>query len=178
MTAASSTPLAASFWRYLLPRPAYLGLPLGAIPPDFALWDVTHQRTVRLANWRSKGPVVLAFTRIFAAGVYCPFCYPHLVAMNQAYPQFRNGGAEVLLIASLHPRQGEGVVEDLQLTLPLLCDPEGTSFRRYFTGQALGAPLPAQFVLNAQGQLCYAHLFSFLHPNAEPTTLLAVVETL
>ncbi|XGB41169.1 MAG: peroxiredoxin family protein [Nodosilinea sp. LVE1205-7] len=64
----------ASYWRYLLPQPAALGLPLGEIAPDFALWDVTHGRTVRLANWRGKQPVVLAFTRIFAAGVYCPFC--------------------------------------------------------------------------------------------------------
>jgi peroxiredoxin len=173
MTPASSPPSSAPFLRYLLPQPARLGLALGAITPDFALWDVTHQRTVRLANWRGKQPVVLAFTRIFAAGVYCPFCYPHIVAMNQAYAQFRNAGAEVLMITSLYPRQGEAVVEDLQLTLPLLCDPTGSSFRQYHTGQALGAPLPAQFVLDVQGHLRQGHWFSFLHHNAAPEALLA-----
>ena len=51
-------------------------------------------RIVRLANWRGKQPVVLAFTRIFAEEVYCPFCFPHIVAMNEAYDQLRNAGAE------------------------------------------------------------------------------------
>lgn len=168
----------APFWRYLWPRPAALGLALGDLAPDFALWDVTHRRTVRLANWRGKQPLVLAFTRIFAEGVYCPFCYPHIMAMNQAYDRFRQAGAEVLLITSTHRRQSQAVVEDLQLNLPLLSDEKGQSFRAYHTGQALGAPLPAQFVLDVQGRLRYAHLFSFLHHNADPETLLAVLETL
>ncbi|MFZ4638838.1 MAG: peroxiredoxin family protein [Nodosilinea sp.] len=167
-----------SYWRHLLPRPAALGLPLGAIAPDFALWDVTHHRTLRLANWRGKQPVVLAFTRIFAAGVYCPFCYPHIIAMNQAYAQFRQIGAEVLMLTGVNRREAQAVVEDLHLSLPLLIDETGHSFSHYFTGQALGAPLPAQFVLDVQGRLRYAHLFSFLHHNAAPETLLATLETL
>lgn len=168
----------APYWRYLLPRPAALGLPLGEIGPDFALWDATHHRTLRLANWRGKQPVVLAFTRIFAARVYCPFCYPHIIAMNQAYAQFRQVGAEVLMLTSIGRREAQAVVEDLHLTLPLLTDETGHSFNHYFTGQALGAPLPAQFVLDVQGRLRYAHLFSFLHHNASPETLLATLETL
>ncbi|MGF1568650.1 MAG: peroxiredoxin family protein [Nodosilinea sp.] len=178
MASALPQPARQPFWQYLLPIPARFGLPLGRIPPDFSLWDVTHQRTVRLANWRGKQPVVLAFTRIFAEGVYCPFCYPHIVAMGEAYDQFRNAGAEVLMISSTNLRQSQGVVEDLQLSLPLLSDAQGSSFRDYFTGQALGAPLPAQFVLDAQGGLRYAHLFSFFHHNASPEQLLAVVEGL
>jgi peroxiredoxin len=83
-----------------------------------------------------------------------------------------------LLIASTHRRQSQAVVEDLQLNMPLLSDENGRSFRAYYTGQALGAPLPAQFVLDVQGRLRYAHLFSFLHHNAPPETLLAAVETL
>lgn len=178
MTASSSPSPWQIWWKYLLPRPARLGLALGAAVPDFALWDATHQRTVRLANWRGKQPVVLAFTRIFAEGVYCPFCYPHIMAMNAAYQSFRDAGTEVFMLASLNARQGKAVVEDLQLTLPLLCDPAGNSFRNYHAGQALGAPLPAQFVLDAQGQLRYGHWFSFLHHNADPATLLTMVETL
>jgi len=172
------TGLSAGNPRYLWPRPAALGLALGELAPDFALWDVTHRRTVRLANWRGKRPLVLAFTRIFAEGVYCPFCYPHMMAMNGAYDRFRRAGAEVFLITSTHRRQSQGVVEDLQLTLPLLSDERGQGFQAYYTGQALGAPLPAQFVLDVQGRLRYAHLFSFLHHNADPETLLAVLETL
>jgi len=178
MTTVLPTASSASFWHYMWPRPAALGLTLGDLAPDFALWDVTHRRTVRLANWRGKQPLVLAFTRIFAEGVYCPFCYPHIMAMNEAYDRFRQVGAEVFLITSTHRRQSQAVVEDLQLTLPLLSDERGQSFQAYYTGQALGAPLPAQFVLDVQGRLRYAHLFSFLHHNADPETLLAVLETI
>jgi peroxiredoxin len=178
MTASSSLVTLPNWWRYLLPVPARLALPIGSIAPDFALWDARNHRTVRLANWRGKQAVVVAFTRIFAEEVYCPFCLPHIVAMNQAYDQFRNAGAEVLMVTSTNKRQSQGVVDDLGLALSLLSDPGGKTFRAYHTGQALGAPLPAQFLLDAQGRLRYCHLFSFLHHNAAPADLLAVLSQL
>lgn len=168
----------ASFWRFWLPQPPRLALPLGQIPPDFALGDVTHQRTVRLANWRGKQPIVLFFYRVVADVVYRPERYAYLGAINQAYPQFRDAGAEVLVVTNTVQRQGQAMVDDLGLTLPLLSDYSGSTFRAYHTGQALGAPLPAQFVLDAQGRLRYCHLCSLLHPNASLETLLAVLESL
>ncbi len=61
MTPALPSPATVPGWRYWIPLPPRLDLPLGQIPPDFALWDVTHDRTVRLANWRGKQPVVITF---------------------------------------------------------------------------------------------------------------------
>ncbi|MGG6237231.1 peroxiredoxin family protein [Nodosilinea sp. AN01ver1] len=176
LTAPPSTTSAG--WRYWLPLPPRLELPLGQIPPDFALWDVTHGRTVRLANWRGKQPVVLVFCRIAAAIAYSPQRYAHLVAVNETYAQFRNAGAEVLAISPQPQRQTQAVIDDLSLSLPLLSDPAGDVFRAYKTGQALGAPLPAQFLLDAQGRLRYGHLFSLLHPVALPDALLAALEQL
>lgn len=175
MTPITTLPDQAAPWGYWLPLPPRLGLPLGQISPDFALWDATYQRTVRLANWRGKQPVVLLFCRLLAEVAYSPQRYASLVAFNQAYEQFRNAGAEVLAIGHLPQRQAQAAVADLSLQLPLLCDPTRTSFRAYHTGQALGAPLPAQFVLNAQGRLRYCHLFSLLHPTTPPETLLAAL---
>ncbi|TVP65634.1 MAG: alkyl hydroperoxide reductase [Leptolyngbya sp. LCM1.Bin17] len=170
--------LAPAFWRYWLPQPPRFGLSLGQIPPDFALWDVTHQRTVRLANWRGKQPVVLAFARLLTQDVYHPIDHSHIVAVNRAYEQFRNAGAEVMVITTISLRHAQGVVDDLQLRVPLLRDTTGGSFREYHTGQALGAPLPAQFILDAQGRLRYGHLFSLLHTHATPDQLLKLVEAL
>ncbi|MEL6779028.1 MAG: alkyl hydroperoxide reductase, partial [Cyanobacteria bacterium J06597_16] len=59
-----------------------------------------------------------------------------------------------------------------------LVDPSCRSFRQYGTGQALGAPLPAQFVLDADGKLRFQHLFSFAHTNASPERLLWAVRNL
>lgn len=168
----------AARWRYWLPLPPRLEQTLGQISPDFACWDVTHGQTVRLANWRGKQPVVLVFCRLSAAIAYSPQRHTHLVAMNEAYAQFRNAGAEVLAVSPQPQRQTQAVVDDLGLSLPLLSDPDGDAFRAYRTGQALGAPLPAQFLLDAQGRLRYCHLFSLLHPVASPEALLAALEQL
>ena len=82
------------------------------------------------------------------------------------------------MITSTDKEQSQQVVKDLNLLMPLLYDPTCSIFRAYRVGQALGAPLPAQFLLDQQGILRYKHLFSFLSPNAEVETLLAAVERL
>ena len=153
---------------------------MAALRLDFALWDATHDRIVRLAKLAGgKQPVVLAFTRIFAEEVYCPFCFPHIVAMNEAYDQLRNAGAEVWMITSTNRRQSRGVVDDLQLRLPLLCDPAGTTFRAYPTpARPWEPPCRPQFGLDAQGRVRFCHLFSFLHHNASPQQLLQVLSQL
>lgn len=165
------------FLRNFLPIPPQ-HLPIGQITPDFALPDITYGRTLRLSNFRGKQPVVLAFTRIFTEHQYCPFCFPHIVAVNNAYDRFQEAGAELWLITSTDTRQSQIVVQDLGLKVPLLSDPDCAVFRRYETGQALGAPLSAQYILDVQGRLRYYHLFSFLRHNASPETLLAFLESL
>ena len=98
--------------------------------------------------------------------------------MAQAYPQFVGLGATVLMITSTDLGQSKQVQRDLDLKMPLLANPSGTLFKQYGTGQALGAPLPAQFVLDKKGQLCFQHLFSFAHHNATPERLLWAVRNL
>jgi peroxiredoxin len=160
------------FFRNLLPKPALDEFRLGVGTPDFKLTDVTNNRTVKLSDYRGKQPVLLAFTRIFTEKQYCPFCYPHIKALNENYEEFVNRGIEVLMITSTDKHQSEIVVKDLGLKMPLLINPSCHVFRTYQTGQALGAPLPAQFVLDKDGKLLYRHLFSFLDHNANVERLL------
>jgi len=164
------------FFDNLLPLPAYCRFQLGEVLPNFALID-TDAQTHQLSSYRGK-PVVIAFTRIFTEKQYCPFCYPHILALNEAYSQFAGLGAKVLMIASTDASQSAVVNRDLSLRMPLLVDSSCIVFRQYGTGQALGAPLPAQFVLDAQGRLCFQHLFSFAHTNATPERLLWAVRNL
>ena len=95
--------------------------------------------------------------------------------MAETYPKFEQLGAEVLLITSTDRRQSKAVQRDLGLKMPLLVDPSCASFRQYGTGQALGAPLPAQFVVDRTGKLRFQHLFSFAHTNASAERLLWAV---
>jgi peroxiredoxin len=62
--------------------------------------------------------------------------------------------------------------------MPLLSDPSCRSFQDYEVGQALGAPLPAQFLLDRFRQLRFKHLFSFLSSNAKVETLLDAIDQL
>jgi peroxiredoxin len=160
------------FFRNFLPIPATNKLFLGVATPDFQLPDITNGTLVKLSNYRGHQPVLLAFTRIFTEKQYCPFCFPHIKALNENYEQFTNRGIEVLMISSTDERQSQIVIRDLKLKMPLLSDPTCRVFRTYQTGQALGAPLPAQFMLDKQGRLRYRHLFSFLDHNASIETLL------
>jgi len=163
------------FFRNFFPTPATNLFRLGAITKDFELPDITNGKLIKLSDYRGKQPVLLAFTRIFTEKQYCPLCYPHIKAMNENYEQFRERGIEVLMITSTDKKQSEIVVRDLGLKIPLLSDPSCWVFREYEVGQALGAPLPAQFLLDKQGKLVYKHLFSFLSPNASVEKLLEII---
>jgi len=166
------------FFRNFLPIPATNTLNLGETTPDFNLLDISNNRQVKLSSYRGKQPVLLAFTRIFTEKQYCPFCFPHIKAMNENYERFIEKGIEVLMITSTDTQQSQKVVQDLSLKMPLLSDPSCPSFQAYEVGQALGAPLPGQFLLDQQGRLRFKHLFSFLSSNAEVETLLKAIERL
>jgi peroxiredoxin len=156
----------ARFLQNFLPIPATNRLARSQRVPNFLLPDVANRTTVQLSEWVGKHPVLLDFTRIFTENHYCPLCYPHIVELNQQYDAFAARGIAVLMVASTDTRQSQRVVQDLGLKMPLLSNPSCDVFRLFETGQALGAPLPAQFVIDLEGRLHAKHLFSFLEPNA------------
>jgi peroxiredoxin len=160
------------FFRNFLPIPATNTLNLGQTTPDFELPNITQSDSIKLSAYRNKQPVILAFTRIFTEKQYCPLCYPHIVDLNDRYEKFSSRGVEVLMIISTDVGQSQQVVRDLGIKMPLLSDPSCRVFRAYQVGQALGAPLPGQFILDKQGKLRYKHLFSFIEPNATVEKLL------
>lgn len=170
--------LSERFVKNFFPIPATNQFPIGVFAPPFELLNVKTEQWTKLSDYVGVRPVVLAFTRIFTEKHYCPLCYPHILAMNQAYEQFLQRGAEVLMITSTDEQQSKIVAQDLGLKMPLLSDPTCRVFRSYKLGQALGAPLPAQFVLDQTGSIRFRHLFSFLEPNASVERLLAALDHL
>jgi peroxiredoxin len=171
------------FFKNFFPFPATNNFALGSLAPPFQLLHVQTGQPIRLSDYvgsaadgiGQKRPVVLAFTRIFTEKQYCPLCYPHIKALNEHYEQFVERGAEVLMITSTDQRQSQIVARDLGLKMPLLSDPGCRVFRKYKLGQALGAPLPAQFVLDRAGKIRFRHLFSFLDANADVDQLLEIL---
>lgn len=166
------------FFNNFLPIPAANTFRQDRKTPNFQLPDITNGKVVNLSDYRGLSPVILAFTRIFTEKQYCPFCFPHIIALNKKYEEFKKRGIELLLLTSTDENQSKIVVKDLRLKMPLLSDPSCHVFRGYEVGQALGAPLSAQFVLDREGKLKYKHLFSFLDHNASVETLLEVADEL
>jgi peroxiredoxin len=163
----------ARFFQNLFPIPASNRWEIGQPVPDFELPDIVGDRLVKLSTYCQQQPVILAFTRIFTQRTICPFCAPHIKALNDRYGEFRDRGIEVLMIASLDPEESQQFVQAFGFQMPFLSDASCQVFRTYQTGQALGAPLPAQFAIDTAGRLRYKHLFSFLDSNASVDTLLA-----
>ncbi|HIK57116.1 MAG TPA: redoxin domain-containing protein [Synechococcales cyanobacterium M55_K2018_004] len=178
------------FAKNFFPIPATNQFTIGSLAPSFELVDARSQKPVRLSDFvgdrssvanqvsQLKRPVVLEFTRIFTEKQYCPLCYPHIKELNERYEEFTQRGAEVLMITSTDLRQSKIVARDLGLKMPLLSDSSCRVFRQYQVGQALGAPLPAQFIVDAMGRIRFRHLFSFIEPNASVDRLLVALDRL
>jgi peroxiredoxin len=165
------------FAKNFIPLPGFQVPGVGELAPDFILPRIGGE-LVRLSDYRGQQPVVLAFTRIFTEKLFCPFCYPHIQDLKQRYQDIRDRGAELLMISSTDRVQSEQIVSDLNLPYPFLSDPDCTTFRLYGAGQALGAPLPAQFILDREGRITYRHLFTFIDSNAEPDRILQELKRL
>lgn len=169
------------FFQNLLPLPANSRVQTGDLAPPFQCpsvsGDMVRLRHLVGASSRQQ-PVLLAFTRIFTEHQYCPLCYPHIIALRDAYTEITARGVELWMITSTDLEQSATVARDLQLPMPLLSDPSCRSFRAYGTGQALGAPLPAQFLVDGQGYIRFHHFFSFLEPNASLDRIHSAVDAL
>ena len=161
------------FFKSFFPVPPTSELRVGDRAPSFTLPDVRNQTTFDLDAKRNR-KLLLAFTRIFTEHQYCPLCYPHILALNTAYHQLQDHGIDVVMITSTDEAQSAIVVRDLMLNMPLLSDSLCQTFQKYQVGQALGAPLPAQFLIDASGTIQFRHLFSFIEPNANVERLLSL----
>ncbi|MGK7934257.1 MAG: peroxiredoxin family protein [Xenococcaceae cyanobacterium] len=161
-----------------IPLPPFQVPTVGSIAPDFSLPIVGGGDDVKLSDYQGKQPVVLAFTRIFTEKLFCPYCYPHIQDLKKRYQEFKDKGVELLMISSTDPVQSQQIVDQLSLPYPFLYDPDCSIFRRYGVGQALGAPLPAQFIVDREGRITFRHLFSFTDGNAETDNILRELDKL
>ncbi len=150
---------------------------VGELAMDFSLPNIRGEM-VKLSDYRGIKPVVLAFTRIFTEKLFCPYCYPHINDLNKRYSEITAKGAELLMITSTDEQQTKEIIDNLNLGYPLLWDPDCTTFRRYGVGQALGAPLPGQFIVNRQGYITFRHLFSFIDGHASTDKILVELDKL
>jgi peroxiredoxin len=172
-------------------------LGLGEAFPDFLLPDAEGRLVARDALL-AQGPFVLAFLR----GGWCPYCALAFAALADAEPALAARGARVLVATPetggragdlQHARnQGSGiaVVTDVDHGLAAACGllyriPESYAALLGGFGVDLGErqgnsarmlPVPATFLVGADGRVRWRHLDADFTHRAEPSDILAALD--
>lgn len=159
--------------------------------PDFMLSD-PEDNTVSSDDFLSKGPLVISFYR----GVWCPYCNMELQALQEALPQFKELGANLIAISPQNPVNSRKSVRQNNLSFPILSDPHndvaatfGLRFEMpdylielykslkndlpVFNGDpSWTLPMPARFVVAQDGLVLYAEVNPDYTRRPEPEDML------
>ena len=166
-------------------------LTAGSMAPAFELQD---QRNVSVtsAELLTKGRLVICFFR----GRWCPFCVGQLEAMNLILPEIEAAGANFIAISPQTIQQSFFMADQHKLRFPLLSDASNAVARRF--GLAYRAPeyqqsvyrralinlpfvngddswelpVPATYILEQDGTICYAAVNADYSERAEPAEIL------
>ena len=163
----------------------------GDLAPDFELPDATG-RPLRLVERLKEGPVVLKFYR----GGWCPYCNLELRAFQQALPEVRSLGAQLIAVSPETPDHSLSTVEKNALTFAVLTDTGNQVARQYrlafllsdelralyksrgrdiaeWNGGDWTLPVPGTFVIDTVRRVSLAHVDADYRSRLEPSAVLA-----
>ena len=174
------------------------GLAVDDRAPGFTLPDATG-RDVSLADRLEAGPVVLQFYR----GDWCPYCNLHLRALQAALPDIRKRSASLIAISPQSPDHSLSLTEQAELEFDVLSDVDQHVIRDYRVQFTLPAdlqsvhldafnldlraqnadgswnlPVPATFVISADGKIVTAGVEVDYRTRLEPSVILAALDDL
>ena len=178
-------------------HPAARALGPGDTAPDFTLRDL-HGRPVRLHDHLARGPVVLSFIR----GGWCPFCSLELRAWQARIEALHEAGGDLLAITPEVPADARARAEALELAFPVLSDVDQAVSADY--GLVFGLPdaareaqdrldapldrvnadgswrlpVPATYVVAADGRIRWAYVADDYTRRAEPAKVIEAVREL
>lgn len=109
-----------------------------------------------LQEFLKSGPLVLAFYR----GHWCPYCRRYLGKLQANVDRIEAMGASLVAVCPEDPATSRRLAAELQLSFPLLCDPEGVTIDAYgvrntFSSVRTLLPHPAVFVIDPEGVITF-----------------------
>jgi peroxiredoxin len=112
--------------------------------PDFVVPAVHEDRTISLADYRGKSPVLLGLFR----GLYCPFCRRALAQMAATSEQLRSLGVDSLAIVGTELDNARLYFKFRPTRMALGADPHLTTHRSYGVPRPTPTPEMMQMVQN------------------------------
>jgi len=171
-------------------------LQVGAKVSNFSLNNHSAEQ-VELADLLNNGPVIISFYR----GNWCPYCNLELKALNDHLPEFKTHNAQLVAISPQLPDQTLSSAQKNALEFDVLSDINnkvaeqfgllftlderivalysqfGIDFEKCYGNKSYTLPLPATYVINQKGIITYAFLNEDYTLRAEPTDVLATLES-
>lgn len=99
---------------------------IGSLAPDFKL-AATHGREISLTDFRGRTNVIVFFIR----ETTCPQCRTHVAQLGRMYEQFKEAGAEVIVILGEGMEKAKEYADGIGLPFPILCDPDRAVYSLY-----------------------------------------------
>jgi peroxiredoxin len=99
---------------------------IGSLAPDFHLL-ATNEQEISLSGFRSKSNVVVFFIRETSCGQ----CRTHVTQLGRMYEQFREAGAEIIVILGEDVEKAREYAEGINLPFPILADPGRNVYNLY-----------------------------------------------
>jgi peroxiredoxin len=169
----------------------------GDTAPEFTLLD-PDGKPVSSRELLAKGPLVISFYR----GVWCPYCNLELQALQQALPDILTRGASLVAISPQTAPNSRKSQRDNKLGFPILSDTGSEvangfgirfklpdylvelykSFKNdlpaFNNDPAWVLPMPARYVIGADGIIAYAEVNPDYTQRPDPSELLPVLDRL
>ena len=171
-------------------------LKVGDIAPDFSLTNANGE-VVNLQEYLEKGPVVLTWYR----GGWCPYCNLTLSSLQEALPQFKAEGANLLALTPEQPDKSMSTKEKNDLDFEILSDvgnniareygivykltddvaeiyQDGFDLHGYNGDESNELPLAATYVIDQTGLIQFAFLDAEYRNRAEPSEIITLLQDL
>jgi peroxiredoxin len=169
----------------------------GDTAPEFTLLD-PDGKPVSSRDLLAKGPLVISFYR----GVWCPYCNLELQALQQALPEITARGASLVAISPQIAANSRKSLRDNKLGFPILSDVKsevadafgirfalpdylvevyagfGNDLAKVNDDPAWVLPMPARYVVGADGVIAYSEVNPDYTQRPDPSELLPVLDRL
>tara|TARA_R110002020_G_scaffold110231_1_gene254660 strand:+ start:122 stop:760 length:639 start_codon:yes stop_codon:yes gene_type:complete len=163
--------------------------------PSAILKNATGKE-IKLDDLLTKGPVVISFYR----GGWCPYCNIELKALQQALPQIKEAGANLVAITPETPDNSLTTKEKNNLSFEVLSDinnelareaglifklPKdllniydnfGIDIEKHNKNADFELPMPATYVVDKNGKIIYAFVNEDYTKRADTSAILAALK--